>query len=155
MQQQMVPNVELLQLNGNGFDFDLLTFQLANRNNMSHVNMSPAALSGGSAGGGGVVVNQLNQKFPHSWSYNHNNVHNLGNGVDFGAPSAAPPPQQWRNYGGDNARDGGGSPNGTVPRHSTTNASVSNCGGNNNNNNNGLCSQIDKILEHNLQPSEM
>lgn len=55
--------------------------------------------------------------------------------------SGVPPPQMWRNYRG--SGDNGS------PRQppATTNASVS-CGGENNS---GLCSQIDKILEHSLQ----
>lgn len=115
-----------LQLNG-GFDFDLLTFQLANRN----TNNLPV--------GSSSVVNHHQQRFQSQGTVGHGNTnHNLVN-TNAGDPTTSPP-QMWRNYGA-NAAASNNSPNGQAI------ASVS-CG---NNNNNGLCSQIDKILEHNLQ----
>lgn len=134
-QNQKLSNELFEQLNG-GFDFDLLTFQLANNGNTGIMN-----LAGGERGG--VVVNQqLHHQKYNSWT---NNGHNSGSAMDSTAA-----PQMWRNYGGGGDNH---SPNGTVPRGVvTTNAGVSSCGGNGANN--GLCSQIDKILEHNLQPNE-
>lgn len=121
-----------LQLNG-GFDLDLLTFQLANRN-ANHMNNLPV--------GSSSVVNHHQQRFPHGNQspgtvsrlvVGGNTNHNLVS-TNAGDPTTTPP-QMWRNYGASN-----NSANGQAI------ASVS-CG----NNNNGLCSQIDKILEHSLQ----
>lgn len=140
-----------LQLNG-GFDFDLLTFQLANR----HGNSAEQ----NSVGGGAVVNHQYQHNYPNN---SNNTAHNLGTPSNADL-TVATPPQMWRNY----RAPGDNSPNGTVQRPppppplSLTTATLANasvgCGNNGTSprsNNSGLCSQIDKILEHNNLQNEM
>lgn len=144
-QQQMQSQQELMvpsqyQLN-DGFDFNLLTYQLGNRqdHNAVHSQMNP---QGGTVGCGLREVNHCQK-----WSNNNDtNIPNNGtttvNGVDSKVQH-----MRWRNYGGDN------SPSGTVHRPTRTSAGISFVDSPNHSvhANEGLCGQIDKILEHSLQ----